>query len=151
MDREALGQKVDDQEKMINILRLQVENNTQVTVQQGQTINILHQENSFLNHQLNQHKLNVQQLRVWSARRRTWLKLSETVYFMSCPFLQNQNEIDQYKTDLVAAELERQRLRGSVAEHVKHLQEQHLEKQQLTNQLELQKIEFSSLKSKHSH
>ncbi|TWW60259.1 hypothetical protein D4764_05G0003490 [Takifugu flavidus] len=124
VDREALGQKVDDQEKMINILRLQVENNTQVTVQQGQTINILHQENSFLNHQLNQHKLNVQQLR-------------------------NQNEIDQYKTDLVAAELERQRLQGSVAEHVKHLQEQHLEKQQLTNQLELQKIEFSSLKKEH--
>lgn len=67
---------------------------------------------------------------------------------MSCPFLRNQNETDQYRTDFGAAELERQRLQGSVAEHVKHVQEQHLEKQQLTNQLELQKREFSSLKSK---
>lgn len=66
VDREALGMKVDDQEKMINILRLQVENNTQVTVQQAQTINILHQENSFLSQQLNQHKLNMKQLRVRS-------------------------------------------------------------------------------------
>lgn len=66
VDREALGLKVNDQEKMINILRLQVENNTQVTVQQGHTIDILHQENSFLSNQLNQNKLNMQQLRVRS-------------------------------------------------------------------------------------
>lgn len=66
VDRETLGLKVNDQEKMINILRLQVENNTQLTVQQGHTINILHQENSFLNNQLNQNKLNTQQLRVRS-------------------------------------------------------------------------------------
>lgn len=67
---------------------------------------------------------------------------------MPCPFLRSQNETDQYKRDLAAAELERQQLKGSVTEHVKHVQEQHLEKQQLTNQLELQKREFASLKSK---
>lgn len=67
VDREALGLKVDDQEKMINILRLQVENNRLVTVEQGQSINVLHQENSFLSNQLNQHKPSVQQLKVRST------------------------------------------------------------------------------------
>lgn len=70
------------------------------------------------------------------------------ICFMSFSFLWNQNEIDQHKADLVAAELERQRLQGSVVEHVNHVQDQRLEKQQLTNQLEIQRIELTSLKSK---
>lgn len=56
--------KLDDREKLIDILRLQMENSVQMTVQHSHTIDSLHQENSLLSNQLNQHKLEIQQLRV---------------------------------------------------------------------------------------
>lgn len=59
-----------------------------------------------------------------------------------------QAHIDQHKSDLAEAELERQRLQGSVAEHIKLTQEQTVEKHELTNQLKLQKVELVALRSK---
>lgn len=63
-DREKLRLQLDDREKRIDILKLQVECSTQVTMQQSQTISKLHQENSLISNQLNQHKLDIQQLTV---------------------------------------------------------------------------------------
>ena len=43
-----------------------IESSIQITVQHRSTIDELHQENSLLSNQLNQHKLEIQQLRVRS-------------------------------------------------------------------------------------
>ena len=56
--------KLNDREKMIDVLRLQMESSIQTTVQHSHTIDSLQQENSLLISQLNQHKLEIQQLRV---------------------------------------------------------------------------------------
>nr|XP_046241377.1 coiled-coil domain-containing protein 158-like isoform X1 [Scatophagus argus] len=118
-DRKTLRQKVDDREKMMNVLRLQMERSSQMTVKHSSAIDNLHQENSLLSNQLNQHKLEIQQLRV---------------------------ELDQRKSDLAAAEQERQRLQASVDEQSQHVQQECLEKQQLTTQVELQHVELLTLK-----
>lgn len=65
-ERETLRLTLSEREKMVEILRLQMENSSQMTVQHSHTIDTLHQENSLLNNQLNQHKLEIQQLRVSS-------------------------------------------------------------------------------------
>lgn len=61
---ETLRLKLDEGEKMMDILRLQVESSTVMIVQHRRTIDNLHQENSLLSNQLNQHKLESQQLKV---------------------------------------------------------------------------------------
>lgn len=43
-----------------------MESSIQMTVQHGRTIDHLHQENSLLSNQLNQHKLEIQQAKVRS-------------------------------------------------------------------------------------
>ncbi|XP_051278776.1 coiled-coil domain-containing protein 158-like isoform X1 [Dicentrarchus labrax] len=121
-DRETLRLKLDDREKMIDILRLQMESGIQMTVQHSHTIDNLHQESSLLSNQLNQHKLEVQQLRA---------------------------ELDQHKTDLAAAEHEKQRLQASVAELRQCVQEETLEKQQLTTQLELHHVQLLTFTKEH--
>lgn len=63
-DTETLRLKLGDRDKMIDILRLQMENSIQMTVQHSHTADSLHQENNLLSNQLNQHKLEIQQLRV---------------------------------------------------------------------------------------
>lgn len=65
-DRETLRLKLDDQEKMMDILRSQMESSSQMTVQHSRTIDSLHQQNRLLSEQLNQHKLEIQQLMVRS-------------------------------------------------------------------------------------
>lgn len=65
-DRETLRLKLDDQEKMIDVLRSQMESSSQMTVQHNRTIDSLHQQNRLLSEQLNQHKLELQQLMVGS-------------------------------------------------------------------------------------
>ncbi|KAM3611299.1 uncharacterized protein V6R79_016197 [Siganus canaliculatus] len=62
-DRDTLRLKLDDHEKMTDIMRLQMERSIHLTVQHSHTIDTLHQENSLLSNQLNQHKLELQQLR----------------------------------------------------------------------------------------
>lgn len=61
---ETLRLKLDDREKMIDTLRLQMESSIQMTAQHSRTVDSLHQENSLLSNQLNQHKVEIQQLRV---------------------------------------------------------------------------------------
>ncbi|XP_026177301.1 coiled-coil domain-containing protein 158 isoform X3 [Mastacembelus armatus] len=115
---EALRLKLEDSEKMINILRLQLESSIQTTVQHSHTINNLHQESSLLSNQLNQHKLEIHQLRA---------------------------ELERHKSDLAAAEHERRQLQASVAEQSQRVQEETLEKQQLTTQLEVQRLQLLTL------
>ncbi|XP_073322450.1 coiled-coil domain-containing protein 158-like isoform X3 [Pagrus major] len=121
-DEETLRLKLDDREKMIDILRLQMESSVQMTVQHNCTIDNLHRENSLLSNQLNQHKMQIQQLRA---------------------------ELDQHKSDLAAAERERQRLQASVAEQSQRVREETLEKQQLNTQLELQRLQLLTLTEEH--
>ncbi|XP_076586913.1 uncharacterized protein LOC143320823 isoform X2 [Chaetodon auriga] len=121
-DGETLRLKLDDREKTIDILRLQMENSIQMTVQHSRTIDKLHQENSLLSNQLNQHKLEIQELRV---------------------------ELNQHRSDLAAAEHERRQLQASVTEQSQRVEEQTLEKQQLTAQLELQCMQLLTLTKEH--
>ncbi|XP_042344859.1 coiled-coil domain-containing protein 158-like isoform X3 [Plectropomus leopardus] len=119
---EALRLKLDERDKMMGILRLQMENGIQMTVQHSRTIDDLQQENTLLSNQLNQHKLEIQQLRA---------------------------ELNQHKSDLAAAEHERQQLQASVAEQSQRVQEETLEKQQLTIQLDIQRMQLLTLTKEH--
>ncbi|KAI3372621.1 hypothetical protein L3Q82_023094, partial [Scortum barcoo] len=118
----TLRLKLDDREKMMDILRLQMENSNEMTVRHSCTIDHLHQDNSLLSNQLNQHKLEIQQLKA---------------------------ELDRHKSDLAAAEQEKRQLHASVAEQSLRVQEEVLEKQQLVNQLELQRMQFLTLTKEH--
>lgn len=59
----------------------------------------------------------------------------------------HQAELDQHKSDLAAAEHERRQLQASVMEQTLHVQEETLEKQQLTAQLEVQHVQLLTLSS----
>ncbi|XP_040899244.1 coiled-coil domain-containing protein 158-like isoform X2 [Toxotes jaculatrix] len=122
IEGETLRLKLDEREKLIDILRLQMESSVQMTVQHSRTIDNLHQENNLLSNQLNQHKLETQQLRA---------------------------ELDQHKSKLAAAEHERLQLQASVAEQSQRVQEETLEKQQLTTQLEIQRMQLLTLTKEH--
>ncbi|KAM7415781.1 hypothetical protein PAMA_018038 [Pampus argenteus] len=115
-EREKLRLKLSEREKMEELLRMQMENSTQMTTQHIRTIDSLQQENSLLSNQLNQHKLDMQQLRA---------------------------ELDQRMSDLAAAEHERRRL------HAAAVKEQTLEKQQLSAQLEMQRVQLLTLTKEH--
>ncbi|XP_029367197.1 coiled-coil domain-containing protein 158-like isoform X2 [Echeneis naucrates] len=119
VDGETLRLKLNDREKEIMMLRLQMESSVQM---HSRTIDSLHQENSLLSHQLNLHKQEIQQLRA---------------------------EIAQKKSDLANAEHERQKLQVSVSEQSRRAQEETLEKQQLTNQLEIQRMQLLTLTEEH--
>ncbi|XP_067471940.1 coiled-coil domain-containing protein 158-like isoform X1 [Thunnus thynnus] len=121
-ERETLRLKLSERDKMIEFLRLQMENSTQTTAQHGRTIDSLHQENSLLSNQLNQHKLEIQQLRA---------------------------ELDQHKSDLAAAEHDRRQLQASVTEQTQRVQEETLEKQQLSTRLEVQRVQLLTLTKEH--
>lgn len=66
-DREALRLKLVDQEKQIDALRSEMESSMEMTEQHRHTIDNLHQENNLLSSQLNQQKLEIQQLMVSSV------------------------------------------------------------------------------------
>ncbi|XP_053277295.1 coiled-coil domain-containing protein 158 isoform X11 [Pleuronectes platessa] len=119
---ETLRRKLDDREKLIDNLRLQLESSEQMKAQHSHTINNLHQENNLLSNQLNQHKLQIQQLRA---------------------------ELDQHKSDLATAEHERRNLQASVAEQGQRLREETLEKRQLSSQLEIQRLQLLALTKEH--
>ncbi|XP_072243585.1 uncharacterized protein [Leuresthes tenuis] len=121
-EQETLRLKLNDREKMIDVLRLQLESSVQTTVQHSHTIDSLQQENSLLTSQLNQHKLEIQQLRA---------------------------DLVQHKSDLAAVECERQQLQASVTEQLRHVREETLEKQQVSTQLELQHIQLLTLTKEH--
>ncbi|XP_060895044.1 coiled-coil domain-containing protein 158-like [Labrus mixtus] len=121
-ERETLRLQLDNQERKIDVLRLQMESGVQMTVQNSRTIDNLYQENSLLSNQLNQHKADIQQIRA---------------------------ELEQSKSDLAAAEQERQRLQASVADQTQRVQEETLTKQELTSQLEVQHMQFLTLKEEH--
>lgn len=52
-----------------------MESSTQMRVQHSRTIDNLHQENSLLSNQLNQHKLEIQQLRVRSTAEKNVIEI----------------------------------------------------------------------------
>nr|XP_019954864.1 PREDICTED: coiled-coil domain-containing protein 158 isoform X2 [Paralichthys olivaceus] len=122
IEGETLRLKLDDREKLIDILQLQLESSVQMKAQHSHTIDNLHQKNNLLSNQLNQHKLEIQQLRA---------------------------ELDQHKSDLATAEQERRHLQASVAEQSQRVREETLEKRQLTSQLEIQRIQLLALTKEH--
>ncbi|XP_069562618.1 coiled-coil domain-containing protein 158-like [Brachyistius frenatus] len=121
-EQETLTLRLNDREKMIDVLRLQMESSIQMTVQHSHTIDSLHQENSLLSNQINQQKLEIQQLRA---------------------------ELDQHQSILAAVELERHQLQASVVDHGQRVREEMLEKQQLTARLELQRTQLLTLTKEH--
>ncbi|XP_040010721.1 coiled-coil domain-containing protein 158-like isoform X2 [Xiphias gladius] len=122
VEGETLRLKLDDREKLIDILRVQMESSVQKTVQHSRTIDNLHQENGLLSNQLNQQKLEIQQLKA---------------------------ELVKYKSDLAIAEHERQQLQASLADQSQRVQEETLEKQHLTTQLEIQRMQLLTLTKEH--
>ncbi|XP_063753872.1 coiled-coil domain-containing protein 158-like isoform X3 [Eleginops maclovinus] len=112
---DTLRLKLIDREKMI-------ESGVQMTVQHGSTIDDLHKENGLLSNQLNQYKLEIQQLRA---------------------------ELDHKSDDAAAAEHERQQLQAFVAEQSQRVQEESLEKKQLNIQLELRRMQLLALTQEH--
>ncbi|XP_008304332.1 coiled-coil domain-containing protein 158 [Stegastes partitus] len=121
-EQDTLRLKLDDREKMIDALRLQMESSIQMTVQHRHTVDSVQQENSLLSNQLNQHKLEIQQLRA---------------------------ELDQHQSKQAAVEHEKRRLQASEAEQSQRVREQTLEKRQLTNQMELQRMQLLGLTEEH--
>ncbi|KAG7221301.1 hypothetical protein INR49_017368 [Caranx melampygus] len=119
VEGETLKLKLDEQDKLIAMLRLQNESSAQM---HSRTIDNLHQENGLLSNQLNQHKLENQQLRV---------------------------ELDKSKSDLATAEHERGLLQAAVAEQCQRVQEETLENQHLTAQLEFQRLQLLTLTEEH--
>ncbi|XP_062237530.1 coiled-coil domain-containing protein 158-like isoform X3 [Platichthys flesus] len=119
---ETLRRKLEDREKLIDNLQLQLESIKQMKAQHSHTINNFHHENNLLSNQLNQHKLQIQQLRA---------------------------ELDQHKSDLATAEHERRNLQASVAEQGQRLREETLEKRQLSSQLEIQRLQLLALTKEH--
>ncbi|XP_068422434.1 coiled-coil domain-containing protein 158-like isoform X3 [Clinocottus analis] len=105
---EALRLKLDEREQTM-------ESNLQM---HNSTINDLHQENSLLSNQLNQHKLEIQQLRA---------------------------ELERQKSDLTALEQDRLQLQASVAKQSLRMQEETSENQQLTIQLDTQSSQLLTL------
>lgn len=64
--------------------------------------------------------------------------------------LSHQAELVQHKSDLSAAKHEKGRLQASVAEQSQRIREEALEKQQVTTQLELQRMQLLTLTSEFS-
>lgn len=137
---------------MIDVLRLRMESSIHMTVQHSHTVDSLQQENSLLSNQLNQHKLEIQQLRVW-RQNNTFTFNSYAVLHHSdcCSFFvftfSDQSEIQRRNSDMAAAELERRQLQASVTEQNQRIWEETLEKQQLTTQLELQRVQLLNITS----
>ncbi|XP_034547793.1 coiled-coil domain-containing protein 158-like isoform X2 [Notolabrus celidotus] len=121
-EEQTLRLQLDDRERMLDDLRLEMESSIQMSVQHSRAINNLHQENSLLSNQLNQHKQEMEQRRA---------------------------ELEQNKLDLAAADQERRRLQVSVEEQRQRVQEETLKKQQLTSQLEVQHMQFLTLTEEH--
>uniref|UniRef100_A0A1A7W959 Coiled-coil domain containing 158 n=2 Tax=Iconisemion striatum TaxID=60296 RepID=A0A1A7W959_9TELE len=121
-EQERLRLKLNDREKMVNVLRLQMESSTQMTEQHRHTTDSLQQENNLLISQLNQHKLEIQQLRA---------------------------ELVQQKSNLTSVESHSRQLQASVTEQSQRVREETLKKEQVTTQLELQRVQFISLTKEH--
>nr|XP_043882591.1 coiled-coil domain-containing protein 158-like isoform X2 [Solea senegalensis] len=119
---EMLRLKLDDREKLIDGLRLQMESGAQMVLQHSHTIDNLHQQNSLLSNQLNQNKLEIQHIRA---------------------------ELDQSRSDVATAEHEKRQLQASVAEQRQRVQVETLEKEQLATQLEKQHKRLLSLTKEH--
>uniref|UniRef100_A0A8D3E3C1 Coiled-coil domain-containing protein 158-like n=1 Tax=Scophthalmus maximus TaxID=52904 RepID=A0A8D3E3C1_SCOMX len=122
VEGETLRLKLEDREKLVDILRLQMESSVQMSAQHSCTIDSLHQENSLLRNQLNQHKLEIQHLRA---------------------------ELERHKSDLSTAAHERRQLLASVAEQSRRVQEESLEKKRLSTQLEFQRMQILTLTKEH--
>ncbi|KAM9391433.1 coiled-coil domain-containing protein 158-like [Pholidichthys leucotaenia] len=121
-EQETLRVKLNDRERELGVLRLQTETTIQMTVQHSCTIDSVQQENSLLSNQINQQKLEIQQLMA---------------------------ALDQHKSDLAVLEGERRQMQASVAEQSRCVQEESCEKQQLTTQLDLQQMQLLTLTKEH--
>ncbi|XP_074526752.1 coiled-coil domain-containing protein 158-like [Halichoeres trimaculatus] len=107
-EEETLRLQLDDRDRKLEDLRLEMESSIQMSAQHSCAINNLQQENSLLSNRLNQHKQDMEQLRA---------------------------ELEQKKSELAAADQERRRFKAAVEEQSQRVQEETLKKQQLSKQL----------------
>uniref|UniRef100_A0A4W5QSG0 Coiled-coil domain containing 158 n=1 Tax=Hucho hucho TaxID=62062 RepID=A0A4W5QSG0_9TELE len=121
-ETEVLRLKLEDREKMVDLLQLQMESTTQMTVQHGRSIDSLHNEKSRLSNQLNEHKLEIQQLR-------------------TC--------LEQREECLTVLEQERRVQQAGLSKQSCCVKELTLEKQQLTAELEVQRMQLVCLTEEH--
>ncbi|XP_041720635.1 coiled-coil domain-containing protein 158 isoform X3 [Coregonus clupeaformis] len=121
-ETEVLRLKLEDQEKMVDLLRLQMESTTQMTVQHGCSIDSLHDEKSRLSNQLSEHKLEIQQLRT---------------------------DLEQREERLAVLEKERRVQQAGLSKQSCCVKELTLEKQKLTAELEVQRMQLVSLTEEH--
>ncbi|XP_070992602.1 coiled-coil domain-containing protein 158-like isoform X1 [Oncorhynchus clarkii lewisi] len=121
-ETEVLRLKLEDREKMVNLLRLQMESTTQMTVQHGRSIDSLHDEKSRLSNQLSEHKLEIQQLRT---------------------------DLEQREECLAVLEKERREQQAGLSDQSHCDKELKLEKQKLTAELEMQRMQLVTLTVEH--
>uniref|UniRef100_A0A4W5N1F3 Uncharacterized protein n=1 Tax=Hucho hucho TaxID=62062 RepID=A0A4W5N1F3_9TELE len=121
-ETEMLRLKLEDREKMVDLLRLQMESTTQMTVQNGRSIDSLHDEKSRLSNQLSEHKLEIQQLRT---------------------------DLEQREKCLAVLEKERRVQQAGLSEQRRCVKELTLEKQKLTAELETQRMQLVTLTEGH--
>ncbi|KAM3868432.1 coiled-coil domain-containing protein 158-like [Diretmus argenteus] len=147
---EMLRLKLDDRERVVEFLRLQMENGAQITAQHGCTIDSLHQEKSHLSKQLNQLMQEIQQLKV-RRRKAATLTESSTNLRLAPSFLPSavQADLDRHQSSSAALQQERQQLQNSLAQQRNLVQEGKEEKQQLSTQLEVQRLQLLTLTKEH--
>ncbi|XP_023834419.1 coiled-coil domain-containing protein 158-like isoform X3 [Salvelinus sp. IW2-2015] len=121
-ETEVLRLKLEDREKMVDLLRLQMESTTQMTVQHGRSIDSLHDEKRRLSNQLSEHKLEIQQLRT---------------------------DLEQREQCLAVLEKERRVQQAGLSEQSHCDKELKLEKQKLTAELEMQRMQLVTLTEEH--
>ncbi|KAG7481583.1 hypothetical protein MATL_G00068110 [Megalops atlanticus] len=130
VEGDSLRLKLEDRQQTVDLLQLQVEGMTQLSLQHSQSINTLQEEREWLVSEIDKHKLVVQQLKEGLEQRDNMLRALE------------QEQLQQ---------------KATMSEKTRNLKELMLDKKQLTGKLEVQHTqlvtlteELESLKKTHS-
>ncbi|KAJ8381181.1 hypothetical protein SKAU_G00019590 [Synaphobranchus kaupii] len=119
---EALRLKLEDKEKMVELLQLQMEGMTQLSLQHSHSIEVLQEEKKWLIGEIDKHQLEIHQLKVG------W---------------------EQQGHVLGALEQEQVQQKGALSERNRSLHELTLHKQRMTAELEVQRVQLVSLTDEH--
>ncbi|KAJ8415592.1 hypothetical protein AAFF_G00425720 [Aldrovandia affinis] len=119
---DILQLKLEDKEKMVEMLQLQMEGMTQLSLQHSHTIDMLQEEKKWLISETDKQQLEILQLKAgWEQRSHI----------------------------LGALEQEQSQQKGTLSEKTRTLHELTLDKQRLTVELEVQHVQLDSLKEEH--
>ncbi|XP_064152418.1 coiled-coil domain-containing protein 158-like isoform X2 [Anguilla rostrata] len=119
---DTLRLKLEEKEKMVELLQLQMEGMTQLSLQHSNSIEVLQEEKEWLISEIDKHQLEIHQLKAG------W---------------------EQQGHMLGALEHEQVQQKGALSEKNRSLHELTLQKQRLTTELEVQRVQLLSLTDEH--